>query len=101
MNTEAIRKQAAVVDAARKVVSETERQIAQVSARHGQDCAVIYVNGVEFKLTALNPAYRPQVVAGMEEVQRLCTDMLRTRLHFERTRLEGAEWTLRQMAKGN
>lgn len=100
MDTEAIRRQSEVVDAARRAVNSTQKLIAQVSARHGQDCAEIHVNGVVFSVTALNRTYMPEVIRGMESIQRQCIELLQTRLSSERSKLEGAEWKLRQLVKG-
>lgn len=99
MDTEAIRRQTATVDAARRAVAETKKLIAQASARSGQDTAEIRINGVPFTLVGLNSAYMPQVVEGMEQIQLQCLDLLRTRLHAQMSALEGAEWKLRQMVK--
>ena len=99
MDTEAIRSQTAVVDAARKAVADSKTLIAKVSARHGQDCAVIHINGVKFDLTSLNRAYMPEVIKGMEAIQRECVAMLQAQLATHRSRLEGAEWKLLQLVK--
>lgn len=99
MDTEAIRRQTAVVDAARKEVAATEKLIAQVSARHGQDCATVHVNGVPFSVVQLNRAYMPEVVKGAEVIQRECIAILQANLFAQRSKLEGAEWKLRQLVK--
>jgi hypothetical protein len=99
MDTEAIRRQTEVVDAARKAVAATQKLIAQVSARSGQDCATVSVNGVVFNLVQLNSAYMPQVVKGMEAIQRECLAILQANLSAQRSKLEGAEWKLRQLVK--
>lgn len=99
MDTEAIRRQTEVVDAARKAVAATQKLIAQVSARSGQDCATVTVNGVPFSVVQLNSAYMPQVTKGAEVIQRECIAILQANLSAQRSKLEGAEWKLRQMVK--
>lgn len=99
MDTELIRRQTQVVDAARKAVAETVALIETASAKHGQDCADVSVNGVRFNLVVLNRGYMPEVAKGMEAIQAKCLELLRMKLHGERSRLEGAEWKLRQLIK--
>lgn len=99
VDTEAIRRQTAAVDAARKNVAETQKLIAQVSARLGQDCATVHVNGVPFSVVQLNSAHMPQVVKGAEVIQRECIAILQANLSVQLSRLEGAEWKLRQLVK--
>ena len=99
MDTEAIRRQTAVIDAARKDVEATLKLIAQATGRHGQDCAAIHVNGVKFDLTVLNRAYMPEAVKGMESIQRQCVDMLKAQLSAQKSKLDGSEWRLKQLIK--
>lgn len=100
MDTEAIRRQTAVVDAAAKAVAATRDLINKVSARNcGQDLAGITVNGVAFAITAMNRSYMPELVAGMEFIQRECLALLQAQLSSQLSGLEGAEWKLRQLVK--
>ena len=85
MDTESIRRQTAVVDAAAREVAITRDLIAKVSARNcGQDLAGITVNGVAFSLSALNKAYMPELCRGMEAIQRECLTILQAQLDAQR-----------------
>ena len=100
MDTDAIRNQTMAVDAAAKAVAATRVQIAKVSAKGcGQDTCSILVAGVTFSLTELNRSYMPEVVNGMEAIQREVLAILQAQLASQISRLEGAEWKLRQLIK--
>jgi len=101
VNTETIRRQTLVVDAAAKAVATTRDLINKVSARNcGQELAGISVNGVGFAVTALNRSYLPELAAGMAAIQRECLAILHAQLTTQQSALEGAEWKLRQLVKG-
>lgn len=100
MNTDAIRRQTGVVDACETAVAFTRDQINKVSARDcGQATASIAINGIPFVITALNRAWMPELVAGAEAIQRECLAMLQAELADRISRLEGAQWKLRQLIK--
>lgn len=99
MNTNDIRRQADAVDEARKELDAVRVQIRKVEGKHGQDCAALHINGVAFEITRLNRSYMPEVIKGMETIQRECIALLKAREAACASRLDGAEWKLRELAK--
>lgn len=100
MDTDAIRRQTEVVDALERAAAFTRDQINKVSARNcGQAVASIAINGVPLAITSLNRAYMPELVAGAEAIQRECLAILQAELCDRISRLEGAQWKLRQLIK--
>lgn len=99
VDTKQIRLHAEAIDNAEKQVHDIAKRLAQVEARYGQDTVAIHVNGVQFSLTSLNSAYRPQLVRGMENIQRECIAILKAQHSSALSALEGQQWKLKQMVK--
>ena len=100
MNLDAIRRQTDLIGKLRQELQGAEAHILACSGKAGQSTSArVTVNGIAFDILRLGPGYMPELVKGMEAMQREAIRLLTMHRDSIRSQLEGAEWQLRQLTK--
>lgn len=100
MDTTAIKHQADAVYQLQQALALAQQDIQRAEGKFGQDTSlVITINGVSFQPVMLGRNHMPEVRQGMETMQREAVRLLRLRCDDLRSRLDGAQWKLRQLVK--
>lgn len=102
MDTEAVKAQASAVGVLQTKLSLINIDLQRAAGKFGQDTSLtISLNGVAFSPLVLSGGnYMPEVRKGFEVMQAEAIKLLQLKRADIRSRLEGAEWKLRQLVKG-
>lgn len=103
MNTQSIRDQAKIIEGLQAdliVAINARNAVNAVSC--GQSTAGMSIAGINFTITSLNNYYVPEAIKGMERIQAECAALLQSKIDTIKSRLMGAENTLRRLvSKGS
>lgn len=101
MNTKQIRDFADVVDGHRSKLRELEATLSTLNLTHGQACPNISINGVKFDLADMSreSGWMPRALKATEAIRAEAIKLIQARIKAQQSRLEGAEFNLRQALK--
>ena len=100
MDTEAVKAQASAVQALQAQLDLVNIDLRRAAGEFGQDASLtISLNGVAFSPLGLGRNHMPEVRKGFEVMQAEAIKLLELKRSDIRSRLEGAQWKLRQLVK--
>lgn len=99
MNITVIKQQLDELASLYKRSSEAQNQKSVLEGKSGQDTCHIVINGVSFNVTELNKYYLPEVIKGMEIIQKEAVKLKEMQIATIKGKIEGLEFTIRNLTK--
>ncbi len=101
MDTKKIRDAATTLDAERASLNAMRETLATLEFRNGQTMAKISINGASFDLATMGreSGWMPYAIKSTEAIRAEAIRLVNVRIAAQQSKVEGAEWALRQVTK--